>query len=513
MRARTVLAVCVTAAAVLATAPAAGARAVSFQADMAHSGNAGHAGVAPPLTKRWSTRLGDWVSYPVLAEGKVFVTVDPGNRSERGYGTVLYALDQRTGAVVWSRDIAGTYWWSNAAYDEGRVFVVNEDGLVRAFSAATGARLWESQIPEAYGFSSAPVAANGRVFYSAATSGDRRSGALSQADGRVLWTAATPGSEGMPAADATRFYLAAPCRRAYAMDQASGAIAWTYTDSCSGGGGTYATVHDGRLFTTDTWGYRLVLRSSDGALLGSHDGNLPPAFADGVAVYLVGTTMRAVDASSGAALWDATGDGELNSPPLIANGTVWVGSRTGTLFGFDLRSGRMVWSGSAEAPVLAMPANSQVPNSGLGAADGLLVAAASGSVVAFESTGAGGASEPPAPGAPGSGDQAAGSGSAARLAIRAKRRLRWRSARRRGIVVSARGVAGARLTVRLVDGRRRVVGRARGRTSVRGVARVRVRIKRRWAPRRTRQRLVLRVGGRAPGAAPLRAARSVWIVR
>jgi outer membrane protein assembly factor BamB len=216
----------------MAAAPTAGARSVSFQADMAHSGNAGDAGLYAPLAPRWSVRLGDWVSYPIIAEGKVFVTVDPGNRSERGYGTVLYALDQRTGSVAWSRDVPGAYWWSEAAYDSGRLFVVNADGLVRAYSAATGATLWESQFPDAYGFASGPIAENGRVFYTAATGTERRAGALSQADGSVLWTADAPESEGVPAADGARFYYAAPCRRAFAIDQPTGGVAWRYTEGC-----------------------------------------------------------------------------------------------------------------------------------------------------------------------------------------------------------------------------------------------------------------------------------------
>jgi outer membrane protein assembly factor BamB len=495
-----ILGLAVAIAAVCATS--AGARAVSFQADMAHSGDAGDAGLAAPLAQRWSVRLGDWVSYPIIAEGKVFVTVDPGNRSERGYGTILYALDQQTGAVAWSREIAGTYWWSNAAYDAGRVFVVNEDGLVRAFSAATGARLWESQFPDAYGFASAPVAENGRVFYSAATGMAHGSGALSQADGSVLWTAPTPSSEGMPAADGRRFYLAAPCRRAYAIEQHSGAVAWASTDGCSGGGGTYATVAGARLYTTDIWGYRRVLHTADGGLAGTHDGNVPPAVAGGVAVYIVGTTVRAVDASSGAPLWEAPGDGELTSPPLVANGTVWVGSRTGTLFGFDLRSGGTVWSGSTGSPIVSTPADSQVPHAGLGAADGLLVAAASGSVVAFGPSGSGGAEGTPATGDAGP----------PALGLSAKRRVSWRSARTRGIAVSVRTGASGRVTVRLTDGKR-TVGVARAGTRPNGAARVRLRIHRRWKPRRARQPLVLRAGLRTPNAAPLRATRAIWIVR
>ena len=78
-------------------------------------------------------------------------------------GTTLYALNQVTGATVWSQRIGGPYYWSAAAYDAGRVFVVNSGGLLTAFEAASGAAAWSVQLPGQYMFSSPPTADGGMV--------------------------------------------------------------------------------------------------------------------------------------------------------------------------------------------------------------------------------------------------------------------------------------------------------------------------------------------------------------
>ena len=80
-------------------------------------------------------------------------------------GTTLYALSQATGATVWSQPISGTYHLSNAAYDSGQVFVVNFDGLLRAFDADTGTLNWSVQLAGGqYAFNSPPTASGGNVY-------------------------------------------------------------------------------------------------------------------------------------------------------------------------------------------------------------------------------------------------------------------------------------------------------------------------------------------------------------
>ena len=55
-----------------------------------------------------------------------------------GSGTTLFALDSANGGLIWSFALGGSFSWSAACYENGRVFAVNGSGLLRAFDGATG---------------------------------------------------------------------------------------------------------------------------------------------------------------------------------------------------------------------------------------------------------------------------------------------------------------------------------------------------------------------------------------
>ena len=92
----------------------------------------------------WSVNLGGAVSYPLVAQGEVYVTaVSPSG----GYAVNLYAMNAQTGHIDWSVLLNGVYWSDTAAYDNGRVFVFNNDftsSTMNAYNAATGGLQWSS---------------------------------------------------------------------------------------------------------------------------------------------------------------------------------------------------------------------------------------------------------------------------------------------------------------------------------------------------------------------------------
>jgi hypothetical protein len=51
-----------------------GALAVAYQINVAHNGVQTDAALTPPFSLRWRVTLPAQVSYPLIAEGKVFVT-------------------------------------------------------------------------------------------------------------------------------------------------------------------------------------------------------------------------------------------------------------------------------------------------------------------------------------------------------------------------------------------------------------------------------------------------------
>src|SRR4051794_25780117 len=107
-------AVTVAAAAALVITPSASASdSVAYQANPQHTG-AVDEGITPPLAIRWAKDMGSESSYAVIAGGRVFVTT---KTTGSGYGSTLTALDAGTGSVLWSRQLAHTYYWSAPAYD------------------------------------------------------------------------------------------------------------------------------------------------------------------------------------------------------------------------------------------------------------------------------------------------------------------------------------------------------------------------------------------------------------
>jgi outer membrane protein assembly factor BamB len=321
------------------------------------------------------------VSYPLIADGRVFVTV--ADIPNFAYGTTLYALDQATGATLWSQTISGTYYWSNAAYDAGRVFVVNFDGLLRAFDAASGALDWAVQLPGQYAFSSPPTADGGVVYTGGAGSGGTLY-AVSESDGAVLWTQpVSNGDKSSPALSATDVFVSYACGLVYAFDRTRGQPRWFNDGPCSGGGGKTAVYHAGRVYARDFTGNE-ILDASTGSLLGTFQAGPAPAFAGKIGLFLNGSTLQAN--SGRRTLWTFSGDGGLDTAPIVVGSTAFVGSSSGMLYGLDLRRGQVVWSTDVGAGIPGPDEqNVSQPLTGLGAGQGLLVVPAGNRLAAYGS--------------------------------------------------------------------------------------------------------------------------------
>jgi outer membrane protein assembly factor BamB len=368
-----------------------GSRAVAYQIDPAHTGSQSDT-VAPPLVERWSRNLGGPISYPLIAEGKVFVTI--ANQTPSGTsGSRLYALDAATGATSWGPiDISGSRPWSGIAYDAGRIFALNYDGLLRAFDAASGILFWQTRlVPETqvWAFDTPPTALGGLVY----TAGARFGGtlfAVSQQDGSIRWTALVEnGNASSPTVSAGGVYVSYICSQAYDFSPASGNLIWHHDSTCSGGGGATTVLFGGRLYSRDVSHLgSVVLNSNTGEEIGSFQADKTPAFSGSTGYFYRNvSTLEARDVVSGALKWSFNGDGTLSSAPIVVNGYVYVASNSGKLYALDGGTGANVWTGNLGSP---FPHHSEgfdvsVPFPGLGAGNGMIVVPAGASLIAYES--------------------------------------------------------------------------------------------------------------------------------
>ena len=139
------------------------------------------------LSRAWSVsidggsnrqRLG---AAPVVADGRLYaIDVD----------AAVHAFSATTGASMWTTNIAkvdkksrGARFGGGVSFDDGKLFATDGLGDVVALNAATGALLWRAK-PGAP-LRGAPSLANGQVYV---LSQDNQLYSLSQADGSVQWT-------------------------------------------------------------------------------------------------------------------------------------------------------------------------------------------------------------------------------------------------------------------------------------------------------------------------------------
>jgi outer membrane protein assembly factor BamB len=359
---------------------------VAYQIDVGHSGQVTLSqNVQFPGASAWSVNLGGSVSYPLIAGGRVFVTT-AGLSS--GYGTQLYALDAASGETAWGPvPIPGTYFWSGSAFEGGRVFVVNFDGVLRSFDASSGQAGWSVRLPNQYAFSSPPTAVNGIVYTGGAGSGGTVY-AVDETNGDVLWTAHVEnGDDSSPAISNDGMFVSYACRQVYKFALLSGQLLWHDAGPCEGGGGKTPVYKNGRLYVRDPITSNSVYDAATGAVVGEFNAGPAPAIGDTNGYFLSNGTLRGVELNSEKVLWGFAGDGDLVSAPTIVNQYVIVGSGSGTVYALDGSTGDQVWSANAGSSI-AGPDEQNVsqPLTGFAAGEGMLVVPAGERLTAWKIT-------------------------------------------------------------------------------------------------------------------------------
>jgi outer membrane protein assembly factor BamB len=370
--------------------------AVTYQNDVAHTGLENGDSLRPTLTRKWSVDLGGSVSYALIAQGMMYVTVaDPPPATGSPHGAKLYALDQGTGQTVWGPyELGGSWPWANAAYDNGRVFALNVDGLMRAYDAKTGALQWSKQIPDPAGtttcgcYASAPTAANGIVYTSGG--GVAQVSALSESDGTTLWQQRVIGSDhSSPAVSSGGVYVTYACNQAYDFNPTTGAPVWYYPGSCSGGGGKTPVLNAGKLYARDQpFAANPIIDSQTGAQVGQFVSGVAPVIDGSIGLFFTNyNTLQARDLATNQVLWTFTED-RPSTAPIVVNGYVYLGTGVGTLYVLDEQTGRQVyydylWNGITGPDEY----NVSAPLAGLTVGQGLLAVPAGNKLFVYGSSG------------------------------------------------------------------------------------------------------------------------------
>jgi outer membrane protein assembly factor BamB len=292
--------------------------------------------------------------------------------------------------------ISGNYHWSASAYDHGKICVINFEGLLRSFDAATGTPGWSKQLPFQWAFTSPPTAVNGIVYVGGAGSGGTLY-AVDEMTGNVLWTAPVAnGDNSSPAVSSDGVFVSYPSQ-VYKFDPITGTPLWHYSGAGSGGGGSTSAYANGLLYVRDWTNsgspFGEIYDATSGTQVGTFNvGTVQvgpiPAFGTTTGFFLNDGVLQAIDLTSRNLLWSFTGDGQLVSAPIVIDQAVVVGSSSGKVYAINATTGLEIWSKNAGSAIAApLEGDVNQPPAGLGAGEGYLVVPAGNILTAWKLSG------------------------------------------------------------------------------------------------------------------------------
>jgi outer membrane protein assembly factor BamB len=273
----------------------------------------------PPYRKVWTFRGRALLEFPpAVAYGRLFLPTFDGR---------FYALDSKTGKVVWSKRTHRCGWATPAVWKR-RVYatflgsrstcgesVPGKDGIVVAYSADDGKVLWQrtTGLNE-----SSPLVVDGLVYVG---DWDGHVWALDAQTGRTRWRFRADGRiKGSLAASGGQVYVGAYDGRVYALDAKSGKLVWRASaQERLGGRGTF--------YSTPAAAYGRVY-------IGSTDGK----------VYAFGAT-------TGRLLWSQSTGGFVYASPAVWQRRILVGSYDHRFYALDAATGDVRWRFAANGPI------------------------------------------------------------------------------------------------------------------------------------------------------------------
>ncbi|WP_234024945.1 outer membrane protein assembly factor BamB family protein [Tsuneonella amylolytica] len=162
----------------------------------------GHLALPDNLSQAWTAKIAGssqrrrLAASPVVGDGKLFVEDSDG---------VIHAFDAQSGGRLWSQaaevggDLRPANFGGGVSYDSGRVYATNGVGEVLALDAANGSQIWK--VKPAGPLRGAPTVAFGSVYV---MTQDNQVIALNAADGKQQW------AEGGSTAQTGIFGVASP---------------------------------------------------------------------------------------------------------------------------------------------------------------------------------------------------------------------------------------------------------------------------------------------------------------
>ena len=208
---------------------------------------------------------------------------------------------------------------------DGRVYTIDTRAVVRAFSADTGAQLWERQVRGENAqadtlFGGGVSYDNGRIY---ATNGAGDAAALDATNGNILWTVKPGGPlRGSPTVANDNVWVISQDNQLYALNAQNGETRWTANASFELAG-VFGTAAPAYAQST------LVAGFSSGELSAYRYENGQVVWQDALARTGISTTVGTLS--------------DIDADPVIDNGRVFAVGQGGRMVAVELITGQRVW--------------------------------------------------------------------------------------------------------------------------------------------------------------------------
>jgi outer membrane protein assembly factor BamB len=349
--------------------------------------------ITPPLVRIWTQRFDAAVSYPIMADSRVFVALSSAvGRPD----AAVKALDAASGAVLWtSQPLRGFVPFSalTLAYDRGVLFAADEGGDVLAFEPETGSVRWRTTLGPAMHSGGLPLAAGGAVMFVGASGMDEYAlSVIDERDGSLVYTVPLPAG-GDPTLGGGRLYVTGDCDDTVAVDAATGHVAWRTQGACSPVAGRRGSMlHDGVLWLPPSENGVRALDPASGRSRGALDDPSPTFMPSAAEDQLVlpalvpENAFRVFGATGGAFRFQVALPAPPVLPALTTPDTVYVlaGKDDKFLYALDLVRRQFSWQSSEPAAPAEAPSDDERRLAqGLAASAGRIVVAYGHSLSAF----------------------------------------------------------------------------------------------------------------------------------
>jgi large repetitive protein len=310
--------------------------------DARHSGyNAAETGV-PPLTFAWNSAHGSNALHPSVYEGGYVFVTNP---------TILYAVNATTGVTQWSYNFGSVFQVGQPAVSNGAVYVGqcnhSPGTYLWSFNAATGVPRWSSPVGAQWETYWAPIVVGNSVYMNGGYYGGLYG--FSTVDGSQLFfnNQLEQYDEWSPAYDNNTLYsfVAGKLRfhnPATGVIQQTVSVTWNWagwsmmTSPVIGAGRIYV-IAPPVLYAINPTSLLVDWQTSGLNFSGT------PAVAGNSVYGLTGGTLHSRNATTGAFQWSFAGDTQLNHPPVVASGHVFVSSNA-NVYAVRVSDGVQAWT-------------------------------------------------------------------------------------------------------------------------------------------------------------------------